>query len=209
MSAIPAYSEKEELLNVVTHGAGVIFSMYVLWDLLVKTESMAQGTSALIYGASLFLLFLASTLYHSSSSERARSFFKKCDHCAIYILIAGTYTPFLVLSLSGLLSTLTLVFIWSLAVGGVCYKLFVKNENKKVSLTTYLLMGWFAVAIVYPLYLNVNINALWWLLSGGIFYSLGTLFYSAKHRQYSHAIWHIFVILGCVCHFIAISHYVY
>jgi hemolysin III len=209
MSVIPAYSKKEEQLNVLTHGAGVIFSLYVLWDLIIKSDSLAQGTSALIYGASLFLLFLASTLYHSSSSERARAFFKKCDHCAIYILIAGTYTPFLVLSLSGLLSTLTLVFIWSLAVGGVCYKLFVKNQNKRVSLTTYLLMGWFAVAIVYPLYLNVNINALWWLLSGGIFYSLGTLFYSAKHRQYSHAIWHIFVILGCVCHFIAISHYVY
>lgn len=209
MSVIPAYSKKEEQLNVVTHGTGVIFSIYVLWQLLVKSENVVQGASALVYGASLFLLFLASTLYHSSSSERARAVYKKCDHCAIYILIAGTYTPFLVLSLSGLVSVLTLVFIWSLALGGVCYKLFVKNQNKRVSLTTYLLMGWFAVAIVYPLYLKVDINALWWLLSGGLFYSLGTIFYSAKHRQFSHAIWHVFVMLGCVCHYIAISQYVY
>lgn len=209
MGAVPAYSQKEEQLNVLSHGAGVIFSVYVLWDLLTKSQSSAHITSALIYGASLFLLFLASTLYHNSVSKRARAFYKKCDHCAIYILIAGTYTPFLVLSLSGMWSALTLLFIWSLAVGGVCYKLFVKNQNKRVSLATYLLMGWFAVAIVYPLYLNVDVNALWWLLSGGLFYSLGTVFYSAKERQFSHAVWHIFVILGCVCHYVSISKYIY
>ena len=156
-----------------------------------------------------FLLFLSSTLYHSSLNLRARAIYKKCDHCAIYILIAGTYTPFLVLSLIGLWSILPLIFIWSLAVGGVCYKLFVVQQNKKVSLATYLLMGWFAVAIIYPLYLSVPINALWWLLAGGILYSLGTLFYSAKQRQFSHAIWHLFVIAGCVCHYVAISHYIY
>ncbi len=209
MSVVPAYSQKEEQLNALSHGAGVIFSFYVLWELLTKSQSAAHITSAIVYGSSLFLLFLASTLYHSSVSTRARAFYKKCDHCAIYILIAGTYTPFLVLSLSGAWSLLTLVFIWSLAIGGVCYKLLVKNQNKRVSLATYLLMGWFAVAIVYPLYLNVNVNALWWLLSGGIFYSLGTLFYSAKKRQFSHAIWHVFVIFGCVCHYISISQYIF
>ncbi|MDN3379883.1 MULTISPECIES: hemolysin III family protein [unclassified Pseudoalteromonas] len=209
MSAVPAYSQKEEMLNALSHGAGVIFSIYVLWDLLTKSQSSAHITSALIYGASLFLLFLASTLYHSSVSIRARAFYKKCDHCAIYILIAGTYTPFLVLSLSGMWSVLTLLFIWSLAIGGLCYKLLVKNQNKRVSLATYLLMGWFAVAIVYPLYLNVDVNALWWLLSGGLFYSLGTIFYSAKERQFSHAIWHVFVILGCVCHYVSITNYIF
>lgn len=209
MSAVPAYSQKEEQLNALSHGAGVIFSVYVLWDLLTKSNSSSHITSALIYGSSLFLLFLSSTLYHSNVSTPARAFYKKCDHCAIYILIAGTYTPFLVLSLSGMWSVLTLLFIWSLAIGGLCYKLLVKNQNKRVSLATYLLMGWFAVAIIYPLYLNVDVNALWWLLSGGLFYSLGTIFYSAKERQFSHAIWHVFVILGCVCHYVSITNYIF
>lgn len=208
MSVEPAYSKKEEQLNSLSHGAGVVFSLFVLWELIGKTHTIEATVSAIIYGGSLLLLFLSSTLYHSSSSIDARAFYKKCDHCAIYILIAGTYTPFLVLSLTGIWSILTLVFIWSLALGGVCYKLMVKKQNKKVSLSTYLLMGWFAVAIVYPLYLNVPVNALWWLLSGGILYSLGTLFYSAKSRQYSHALWHVFVIAGCVCHYIAISRYI-
>lgn len=99
--------------------------------------------------------------------------------------------------------------IWTVALAGVAYKLLVKNGNKKVSLATYLLMGWFALAIIYPLYSNLPINALYWLLTGGLFYSVGTLFYSAKNTQYSHAIWHLFVIGGCVSHYIAITHYVY
>ncbi|MDQ9089973.1 hemolysin III family protein [Pseudoalteromonas haloplanktis] len=209
MSVVPAYSAKEEQLNALSHGAGVIFSIYVLWELLTKSQSSAHIISAIVYGASLFLLFLSSTLYHSSLDQRARAIYKKCDHCAIYILIAGTYTPFLVLSLTGLWSILPLIFIWFLALGGVYYKLWVTNQNKKVSLATYLLMGWFAVAIIYPLYLNVDVNALWWLLAGGLFYSLGTLFYSAKQRQFSHAIWHVFVIAGCVCHYVSISKYIY
>ena len=209
MGVVPAYSAKEEQLNALSHGAGVIFSIYVLWELLTKSQSSAQIISAVVYGVSLFLLFLSSTLYHSSLNLRARAIYKKCDHCAIYVLIAGTYTPFLVLSLTGLWSILPLIFIWSLALGGVYYKLCASNQNKRVSLATYLLMGWFAVAIIYPLYLSVPINALWWLLAGGVLYSLGTLFYSAKQRQFSHAIWHVFVILGCVCHYVAISEYIY
>jgi hemolysin III len=95
------------------------------------------------------------------------------------------------------------------ALAGVAYKVLVHNGNKKVSLATYLLMGWFALAIIYPLYLAINVNALYWLLAGGIFYSLGTVFYSAKNTQFSHAIWHLFVIAGCICHYVGISRYVY
>ena len=170
---------------------------------------MSATVSAIVYGSSLLVLFLASTLYHASTRERIRAIYKKCDHCAIYLLIAGTYTPYLVISLSGAWAIAALVFIWSLALGGVAYKLLVKNTNKKVSLATYLLMGWFALALVYPLYLNLDLSALWWLLAGGIAYSLGTVFYSAKARHYSHAIWHVFVLVGCVCHYLSISLYVY
>lgn len=209
MSVELAYSRQEEKLNVITHGFGVLFSVFALWDLTNKATSSFALASAIIYGFSILLLFSASTLYHSSTSASLRAIYKKCDHCAIYILIAGTYTPYLVISLSGPWAVTALVFIWALAVGGVLYKLLVKNGNKKVSLATYLLMGWFALALVYPLYLHVEPNALWWLLAGGVAYSVGTLFYSAKTRHYSHAIWHIFVLMGCFCHFISISQYVF
>ena len=203
------YSRQEEQLNVLTHGMGVLFAVYVLWDLVSQSKAVSATVSAIVYGSSLLVLFLASTLYHASTRERIRAIYKKCDHCAIYLLIAGTYTPYLVISLSGAWAVAALVFIWSLALGGVAYKLLVKNTNKKVSLATYLLMGWFALALVYPLYLNLDLSALWWLLAGGIDYSLGTVFYSAKTRHYSHAIWHVFVLVGCVCHYLSISLYVY
>ena len=203
------YSRQEEQLNVLTHGRGVLFAGYVLWDLISQSKVVSATVSAIVYGSSLLVLFLASTLYHASTRERIRAIYKKCDHCAIYLLIAGTYTPYLVISLSGAWAIAALVFIWSLALGGVAYKLLVKNTNKKVSLATYLLMGWFALALVYPLYLNLDLSALWWLLAGGIAYSLGTVFYSAKTRHYSHAIWHVFVLVGCVCHYLSISLYVY
>jgi len=209
MSVEAPYSKKEELLNVVSHALGILFAAFVIWDLFKQANSVKGYASTVVYGCSLFILFLSSTLYHASVRPKLRAFYKKCDHCAIYMLIAGTYTPFLLLSLSGVWSWATLVFIWTVALAGVAYKLLVKNGNKKVSLATYLLMGWFALAIIYPLYSNLPINALYWLLTGGLFYSVGTLFYSAKNTQYSHAIWHLFVIGGCVSHYIAITHYVY
>ncbi|WP_404343913.1 hemolysin III family protein [Pseudoalteromonas mariniglutinosa] len=209
MSTDLPYSRQEEQLNVITHSLGIVFSIYVLWDLISQSSAFSATLSAIIYGVSLLLLFTASTCYHASTNSRLRAIYKKCDHCAIYLLIAGTYTPYLIISLSGIWAIAALCFIWALAIGGVAYKLQVKQGNKKVSLATYLLMGWFALALVYPLYLNVNSNALWWLLAGGIAYSLGTFFYSAKTRHYSHAVWHVFVLLGCVCHYLSISLYVY
>lgn len=209
MSSNAPYSRKEEQLNVISHAIGVLFAFWVMWDLFNQSSSTKAYISATIYSASIFILFLSSTLYHASVQPRLRAFYKKCDHCAIYILIAGTYTPFLYLSLTGVWSWATLTFIWSVALAGVAYKVLVHNGNKKVSLATYLLMGWFALAIIYPLYLVINVNALYWLLAGGIFYSLGTVFYSAKNTQFSHAIWHLFVIAGCVCHYAGISRYVY
>lgn len=209
MSVNTPYSKQEERLNVLSHALGIFFAFFVLWDLLHQADTSKSYISALVYGSSLFLLFLSSTLYHASIKPKLRAFYKKCDHCAIYILIAGTYTPFLLISLNGAWSWATLGFIWTVAVGGVVYKVLVKSSNKKISLATYLLMGWFAVAIVYPLYSQVDVTALYWLLIGGLFYSVGTLFYSAKNTQYTHALWHLFVVAGCISHYVAISKYVY
>jgi hemolysin III len=203
------YSAKEEKLNVISHSLGVIFACLVMWDLFQQGDTLKAHISTLIYGASIFVLFLASTLYHASVTPKLRAFYKKCDHCAIYILIAGTYTPFLLLSLTGAWSWGPLIFIWSVALAGVIYKALVINGSEKISLATYLLMGWFALAIVYPLYLNLAIFALYWLVAGGVLYSVGTLFYSADNVPYNHAIWHLFVIAGCICHYVAITKYVY
>ncbi|MBQ4833434.1 hemolysin III family protein [Pseudoalteromonas sp. MMG010] len=208
MSATP-YSQKEEKLNVLSHALGVIFALIVMWDLFSQGENIKAHISTIIYGTSLFILFLASTLYHASTHPRLRAFYKKCDHCAIYVLIAGTYSPFLLLSLEGYWSWLPFIFIWTVALAGVIYKALIINGSEKVSLATYLLMGWFAVVIIYPLYLNIDIYALYWLVSGGLLYSVGTFFYSVNSLRYNHAIWHLFVIAGCVCHYIAISKYVY
>jgi len=130
------------------------------------------------------------------------------DHSAIYLLIAGTYTPLLLVSLEGTVSLLSMIFIWTLAVTGVSFKLITKSRFPKVSVATYLAMGWFAVALVYPLVQAVPNNGLWFLLAGGLFFSIGVIFYVAKHKNYTHAIWHLFVIGGCSCHFMTVYHYV-
>jgi hemolysin III len=209
MSSNAPYSRKEEQLNVISHAIGVLFAVWVMCDLFKQSDNIKAYISTTVYSASIFILFLSSTLYHASIQPKLRAFYKKCDHCAIYLLIAGTYTPFLLLSLTDTWTWATLSFIWTVAIAGVAYKVMVKNGNKNISLATYLLMGWFALIIVYPLYFAVDTMALYWLLAGGILYSLGTVFYSAKSTQYSHAIWHLFVIAGCVCHYIGISSYVY
>jgi hemolysin III len=209
MSSNAPYSRKEEQLNVISHAIGVLFAVWVMCDLFKQSDNIKAYISTTVYSASIFILFLSSTLYHASIQPKLRAFYKKCDHCAIYLLIAGTYTPFLLLSLTDTWTWATLSFIWAVAIAGVAYKVMVKNGNKNISLATYLLMGWFALIIVYPLYFAVDTMALYWLLAGGILYSLGTVFYSAKSTQYSHAIWHLFVIAGCVCHYIGISSYVY
>lgn len=209
MSNLLPYSKNEELLNVLSHVLGVLFACFVIYDLLGKADSTANTITAIVYGSSILLLFTCSTLYHGSTSTVYRAIFKKCDHCAIYVLIAGTYTPYLAIALTGVWATTALIFIWSVAAIGVLYKLFVKTPNKRISLATYLLMGWFSLVLIYPLYLNLAVEALWWLFAGGVAYSLGTVFYSAKTRQYSHAVWHIFVLIGCFFHYLSISLYVF
>ena len=129
MSLEAPYSRKEEQLNVISHALGIIFAVFVIWDLFSQATSTKAYVSTAIYGCSLFVLFLSSTLYHASIQPGLRDFYKKCDHCAIYLLIAGTYTPFLLLSLDGMWSWATLTFIWTVALAGVAYKILVKNTS--------------------------------------------------------------------------------
>lgn len=203
-----AYSIEEERLNVASHALGAVFALVALVMMLINSTSVSQYVAATIYGASLLLMFLSSSFYHGVKSEQLKAHLKKLDHSAIYLLIAGTYTPFLLVTLGGQWAIYGMLTIWSLALFGVLFKLFTKKPRPRVSLATYLVMGWIALAFIYPLYKALPTPSLWLLVGGGVLYSVGTLFYSAKKRRYTHAIWHVFVVLACICHFLAIYGYV-
>ncbi|WP_260261639.1 PAQR family membrane homeostasis protein TrhA [Vibrio intestinalis] len=206
------YSVKEEIANTVTHGLGMVLGIIGLVLLLIKAlDHNADAltiTSMSIYGGSMIVLFLASTLYHAIPYKRAKRALKTFDHCAIYLLIAGSYTPFLLVSLRTPLAIGLMIVIWSIALIGIIMKLAFVYRFKKLSLVTYLLMGWLSLVVIYQLALNLEVGGLTLLAVGGLVYSLGVIFYVAKRIPYNHAIWHGFVLAGCACHFLAIYLYV-
>ncbi|MEF1172615.1 PAQR family membrane homeostasis protein TrhA [Vibrio sinaloensis] len=206
------YSVKEEIANTITHALGMVLGIVGLVLLLVKAiDHNADAltiTSMSIYGSSMIVLFLASTLYHAIPYQRAKRALKTFDHCAIYLLIAGSYTPFLLVSLRTPLAIGLMIVIWSIALIGIIMKLAFVYRFKKLSLVTYLLMGWLSLIVIYQLALNLDVGGLTLLAVGGLIYSLGVIFYVAKRIPYNHAIWHGFVLAGCACHFFAIYFYV-
>ncbi|WP_394146371.1 PAQR family membrane homeostasis protein TrhA [Vibrio atypicus] len=214
MSASEAsqYSVKEEIANTATHALGMLLGVVGLVLLLVKSVEQNADTMTLasmaIYGSSMIVLFLASTLYHAIPNPRAKRALKTFDHCAIYLLIAGSYTPFLLVSLRTPLAVGLMVVIWSIALVGIIMKLAFVYRFKKLSLVTYLLMGWLSLIVIYQLAMNLEMGGLVLLGIGGLIYSLGVVFYVAKRIPYNHAIWHGFVLAGCACHFFAIYLYV-
>ncbi|TKB50247.1 hemolysin III family protein [Ferrimonas sediminicola] len=210
-SQIQPYSPGEEIANAVTHGLGVAAAIVGLTLMLTKAIPVLDAweiASISIYGASLILLFLFSTLYHAVSHPGAKQVFKRLDHCAIYLLIAGTYTPMMVISLDDWMADLVLAIIWAMALAGILFKAFFVHRYKKLALTTYLVMGWLCLLVIYPLYQSLpdaGFNLLW---IGGLCYSGGVAFYVAKQTPYTHAIWHLCVLGGAVCHCVAIAVFV-
>ena len=206
------YSPTEELANALTHGAGMVFGIIGLVLLLTKAIHHHADTMTLIsmtiYGASMFLLFLASTLYHSISHPHAKRWLKTFDHCAIYLLIAGSYTPFLLVSLRTPLAIGLMVVIWLIALIGIIMKIAFVYRFKKLSLMTYLMMGWLSLVVIYQLAIHLATGGLVLLAAGGVVYSLGVVFYVNKRIPFNHAIWHAFVLAGAACHFGAIYGYV-
>ncbi|HCN03490.1 MULTISPECIES: PAQR family membrane homeostasis protein TrhA [Pantoea] len=206
------YPLAEEIANSISHGLGCLFGIVGLMLLLDKASVMNAGLTAIVssslYGGSMILLFLASTLYHAVSHPRAKRVLKKVDHCAIYLLIAGTYTPFLMVGLQSPLAYGLMAVIWGLALLGIIFKLTIAERFKVLSLATYLCMGWLSLIVVYQLAMKLSAGGIWLLASGGIIYSLGVIFYVARRVPFNHAIWHAFVLGGCVCHFCAIYFYV-
>ena len=205
------YVKSEEIANAVTHGIGALLSIVgLVLMLLVSTEfsDPYKIVSASVYGASLILLFLISTLYHSFQHPTLRQTFNLLDHCAIYLLIAGTYTPFLLVSLKGPWGWSLLGVIWGLALAGIAFKIFFKHRFPKLSLAAYILMGWIVIIAIGEMIAKVPTGGLVLLVAGGVTYTLGAIFYAIDRIPYNHAIWHVFVLGGSICHFLSIYLYV-
>ncbi|ATY89551.1 hemolysin III family protein [Pectobacterium atrosepticum] len=206
------YSLAEEIANSISHGIGVIFGIVGLVLLLVQAVNNDAGSVAItsysLYGGSIILLFLASTLYHAIPSPRIKPWLKKFDHCAIYLLIAGTYTPFLLIGLDSPLAHGLMVVIWSMALFGVIFKLAFAHRFEVLSLITYLVMGWLSLVVIYQMVMKLSAGSVTLLAVGGVVYTLGVIFYASKRIPYNHAIWHGFVLGGSVCHFLAIYLYI-
>jgi hemolysin III len=207
----PTYSLSEEIASSVTHGIGLLLAVAALVVMVVFAA--LRGTawhvvSCSIYGTTMVLMFAASTLYHSFPWPRAKAVLKVIDHSAIYLLIAGTYTPFLLISLRGPWGWSLFGVVWGLALVGVVFKIFFAGRFKLLSTLVYVGMGWMVVVAIRPLYQNLPMGGLVWLVAGGLFYTAGTAFYLGRRIPFNHAIWHAFVFAGSLCHFFSVMWYV-
>jgi len=210
MSIERSYTPVEERLNVITHGFGFILAIF--GSVLLLNRSLQKGIhliffSYLIYSFVLLTLYLASTLYHSAKDPKLKNQLNIFDHSAIYVLIAGTYTPIALLAVKGIWGLTIFCIVWSLALIGIILKFFFIGRYSKFSTTTYVLMGWVVVIAIKPLINSMATEGLLWLLAGGIFYTIGALLYQRKSMKYNHAIFHVFVLLGSFCHYIVILNY--
>ncbi|MER1957391.1 MAG: hemolysin III family protein [Solibacillus sp.] len=192
---------KEERWNAITHGIGLFLSIPICVLLIIyaaKTGSAAQVASFSIFGASLILLFLMSTLLHSMP-EKYKHLWSILDHSSIYILIAGTYTPFLLIAIGGVTGIVMLSVIWSIAIFGVVFKCLFIHRFEKFSLSLYIVMGWLIIFLIRPLYHHLTFDGFMLLLAGGVLFTFGSIFYMWTKLPYNHAIWHLFVLAGCGC----------
>jgi len=198
---------REELASALTHGLGATASLAggaVLVTLAAMYGDAWQLGASIVFGVALLLLYAASTLYHSIHHPVIKGRLKVFDHCAIYVLIAGTYTPFTLIGLRGPVGWWLFATIWALALAGVIFKLFYTGRFKKLSTMIYVAMGWLIMVAAKPLFEALDTWTLSWLVAGGAFYTLGTFFYHRPSMRYSHAIWHLFVLAGSVSHYVAV-----
>lgn len=201
------YSQTEEIANTASHGLGVIagiIGLVLMWQKGYKSLDLIQLTGTVVYGFSIIILFLCSTLYHAASKPSLKNKLKLADHLAIYLLIAGTYTPLMLISLASFNAYMVLAAIWLLAIGGIVFKVLFLHKFEKLSLIIYLTMGWLCVTVGNQLIDNLSTLGFQLLVAGGLFYSLGVIFYATKKIPYNHAIWHLFVLAGASCHFLCV-----
>ncbi len=210
-SKVKTYSPAEERINISSHAFGLLLSIAAL--ALLVTHATASGdvwhiVSFSIFGSSLIILFAASTIYHSARDPDLRARLRVVDHASIYVLIAGTYTPFTLVTLNGSVGWTIFAITWGMALSGIVLKLFFTGRYQLVSTLMYVFMGWIIVFAISPLIENLHPDGLSWLVAGGIAYTVGAILYGIKKIKFNHAIFHIFVLIGAFCHFMAVYFYV-
>lgn len=201
----------DEWANSLTHGFGLILSLIGMIILLLTPMQDGDYWKMVnlgVYGFSLILLYAASTLYHIAKDPQFKRFLRTADHCAIYLLIAGSYTPFTMLILGGAWGWTLFTIVWGLAFIGIVFKVFFGHRFKLLSTSIYLFMGWLVVVAAEPLINALHIEGLYWLAAGGLCYTGGVIFYLKDKRRFYHAIWHLFVLAGSACHYIAVLLYI-
>jgi hemolysin III len=204
------YTIGEEIANGITHGVGAGLSIAGLTVLVVLAAiygDVWRVVSFSIYGSTLIILYLASTLYHSFQHPQAKRILRIIDHASIYLLIAGTYTPFLLVSMRGAWGWTLLVLIWGLALLGVGFKALFADRFQKLSLLAYIFMGWLSVVVLKEALVSIPTGGVLLVAIGGVVYTVGVIFYVWKKLPYSHAIWHVFVLGGSMCHYFAVLFY--
>jgi hemolysin III len=202
-------SRGEEIANAVSHGVGFVAAVATIPVLVISAlnDGTAAVVGATIFGATMALLYLTSTLYHAVTPTRAKRVFQILDHAAIYLLIAGTYTPFTLGVLRGAWGWTLFGVIWGLALIGIFLKSMRGIRYPRLSTAVYLMMGWLVLIAIKPLASNVQSWGLFWLVAGGVAYTAGVGFYAARRMRYAHLVWHLFVLAGTACHFVAVLRY--
>ncbi len=208
---VRAQTIREEILNAIIHGIGIILSIIGLVLLIIKSNNnhnIWQIVSSAIFGTSMIILYSTSTLYHSITNVKTKEILNIFDHCVIYILMIGSYTPFMLVTLRGTFGITILIVIWVLSFAGIITKIFFYSKLYKISSYIYLLLGWLIVIAIKPLYENLSSTGTLWLVLGGLSYSIGVLFYLWRKQKFSHAIFHFFVLAGSIFHFFSVYWYV-
>ncbi|WP_054710868.1 hemolysin III family protein [Bacillus sp. JCM 19041] len=211
MAETHVFSRREEIANAITHGIGAVLSIAALTLLIVYSSIYGTAwhvVSFTIYGASMLLLYVSSTLVHSFPAGKAKDLFEIFDHAAIYVFIAGTYTPILLILVGGGLGWTLFGIVWGIAFAGILFKVFFVKKFLFFSTVLYLAMGWLAIFAIKPIYESLSTTGIWFLVIGGLFYTIGTIFYMWRGFRYHHAVWHLFVIAGSIFHFFLVFIYV-
>ena len=205
------YSPLEEKTNIISHAAGFVLGIVALVLMVVRASLYGNAwhiVGVSIFGASLICLYTASTIYHSARDPKIRGRLRVVDHATIYVLIAGTYTPFTLVTLNGWVGWVIFGFSWAMALTGITLKLFYTGRFNLLSTLMYVFMGWIIIFAIKPLINNLSADGLWWLMAGGVAYTVGAILYMIKKMPFNHAIFHMFVLLGSFCHFVSVYWYV-
>lgn len=205
------YYITNEVLSATTHGIATILSIVALIFLIFKASEPNRSLeliSYIVYGSTMILLYLSSTLYHSLKFTKLRNVMRRLDHASIFLLIAGTYTPYTTIVIGGTVGIISTIIIWAIAFFGVIYKTFWFKYFEGLSVWLYIGMGWISLFLMNYLYQGLETRGIFWLIAGGVAFTVGTIFYRLKSKKYMHVVWHLFVMLGTTCMFISIYLYV-